>query len=169
MTHPAVREIYQRAGVEILPNPDDNVENEFYSSIVEGSEKTRIDQIIRRTVRSQGEYLLYNCTLIGENLNGNLRYLSKHEEGQYSMPIFERVFDPQTGKATPVAKVSRHETVYEIPYTPQAVKDILAKDEFGTDVGLTLDLGHVKYTIKDKTDFIELPTDQLMKKVEQYY
>ena len=50
----------------------------------------------------------------------------------------------------------------------KAVKDILAKDEFNTDVGMTLDLEHVKYTIKDKTDFTELPTDKLMKKVEQY-
>ena len=169
MTHPEVRKIYERAGVEIPINPDDNNENEFYNSIMEGSEKPKIDQIIRRTVRSKGEFLLYNMTWIGENLNGNPRYLPKHEEGKYEMPIFQRAFDPQSGNALPMTKVSRHETVYEIPYTPDNVKEILAKDQFNTDVGMTLDLGHVKYTIEDKTDFIELPTDKLMEKVEQSY
>ena len=81
-----------------------------------------LTRLFADSVDPQGEFLVYNMTLIGENLNGNQRNLSRHEEGKYDKPVFQRNFNPTTGEVIPVPKVSRHETIYEIPYTPQSGK-----------------------------------------------
>jgi hypothetical protein len=169
MTHPSVRELYQKVGFELPITPDDNLEREFYGSIMEGTERTRIDMIYRRSIRSKGEFVIFNSTIIGETLSGNKRFLSRYEEGKFDMPIFEKVFDQNSGNALPLAKVSRFETQYEFPYSPEVVKDIMARDEFNTDIGMCLDLGHVRYTIRSKESFINLPIDRLMQEVETYY
>jgi hypothetical protein len=169
MTHPSVRELYQKVGFELPITPDDNLEREFYGSIVEGTERTRIDMIFRRSIRSKGEFVIFKTTIIGETLSGNKRFLSRYEEGKFDMPIFEKVFDQNSGNALPLAKVSRFETQYEFPYSPEVVKDIMARDEFNTDTALILDLGHIRYSVRSREDFVNLSTDDLMKKIEQYY
>jgi hypothetical protein len=131
--------------------------------------KCRLDHVYRRTVGRKGEFLIYTETLIGETLSGNRRFLTRNEMGKYDKPIFEQIYDQATGKPEPTVKVSRFETVYEIPYSPENVQNLLAKDEFDSEIGLTLDLGHIRYSIRNREGFINLSTPELMQKVEQYY
>lgn len=113
--------------------------------------------------------MLYNETIIAENMNGNTRYLSRHKEGMYERPIFQRVYDSKTGAQEPIAKVLKSEVVYEIPYSPEAVKEILQKDQFDTTTSFILDLGNRQYTVQNKESFISKSVDELMREIEQYY
>ena len=97
-----------------------------------------------------------------------MRYLSRHEVGRYDKPIFQKIFDPQSGEASPLPKVARHEEIYEFPFSPETMKDIMQKDEFNSDFAMLLDLGHVKYSVRNREDFTNLSTDDLMKRIEQY-
>src|SRR5215218_6359896 len=114
--HERVLEAYRKAGVQ-PPNdakfsnadPTELAEQEFWASIVPGTEKSRIDSITRIRVGRNKEYVLYDETLIGENMRGQPKYWNYHLKGKYSLPYFTRDFDPNTGEALPsqFSKISR--------------------------------------------------------------
>ncbi len=166
--HPQTERIYKEHGfTDLPPDPQTINRTHFEQNCLGDTIKVRIDNIVRKKVGAKGgEFVLYHMTKIGQNIHGRPVYQATLE-GHYPKPHFDSHYNPETGQVEESSKVLYHEDVYEIPYSPENVKKILDMNEFDNEIGLTLDLGHKKMSVSDINDFIILPLNQLVQKLEQ--
>lgn len=163
MTHPKTRDEFEKNKVPIPLNANDINEEEFFQQTLPDTRKTAVNHIIR-VVRGDKEYLLSDETIEGYTLEGNRRALSKRF-GIYPFPYFVRAYNPATGRSEANGRIDRWEERYEIPSSPSTIKKLFAKDEFGTNTGMTIDIGGMQIAVMNKQDFINLPGDKLVAKI----
>lgn len=163
MTHPEVRKEFEKNKVPIPLNAPDIVEEEFFRQTLPDTRKTKVNHIIR-VMRGDREYLLSDEVLYGETLEGMPRYLPK-TFGKYPFPHFVKAYNPATGRTEANGRIDNYEERYDIPSSPSAIKKLLEKDQFGTQTGMTIDLGGIQFAVTNKQDFINLPAEKLVAKI----
>lgn len=163
MTHPKVREEFLKNHVQIPLNAPDINEEEFFRQTLPDTRKVAVNHVIR-LLRGEKEYVLVDKTITGNTLEGNTRYLTKRF-GSYPFPFFVKAYNPATGRSEANGKLDRTEDRFEIPSSPATLKKIFAEDEFGTNTGMTIDIGGMQIAVMSKKDFIELPADKLVSKI----
>lgn len=97
---------------------------EQWHALVKGRAVTQeVTQIYRKKITGEGEFLLYNVSLIGEDWKGNVQDFGTLM-GRYEKPIFRLDKDPATQTIT-TTQISSHKTIYDIPYTKQKLDELL--------------------------------------------
>jgi hypothetical protein len=150
------------------PDADLMNDREFEEQCMPDSIKVRVDNVIRISRGAKGEWVKYAYTLLGKTRYGQERNRPK-TESMWKKPIFEVVVDGN-GTAREIDKVNHLEEIWTVRYTPDAVRKILALDEFNNNVGLTVQDGEEgrQYTVTNVDDFINKPLSELVPK-ERYY
>lgn len=82
-----------------------------------------VTQIYRRRITGEGEFLLYNLELTGNDWKGNDQGFSMLC-GRYEKPIFRLEKNPENQEISST-QISSHRTVYDIPYTLQKLDELL--------------------------------------------
>jgi hypothetical protein len=104
---------------------------------------SRINQIYRvRVLNEGGEKILYNETLIGQDHNENELEFD-HLVGKWEKPIFKKQYDEETDNVIS-QEINRHDTIYEIAYTPEKVIELASKGPVDT-LSLVINTGSRKY------------------------
>ena len=99
------------------------------------------------------EVILYRETLFRETIHGKRKSMD-FLRGKYELPYFSQRFNESTGQPIPgQAAVDRTETVYEFPYSPEKIKEILALDQAGHRPTLMLQDYEHKMTMRNLHDF----------------
>lgn len=166
--HEQVRKLYNRYGLTIPDNSEDINRAAFYEETIPETRKVKVNNIMRKKVGHR-EYLFVSKTIIGKTIKNAPRNLEV-TEGYYKAPIFVQDLT-DNGQIVVTDKVQDWEDRYEIPYSPEKVREIIKKEhQFETEkIGLTLDLGYRKYTVPSLNDFINLPFDRLARKLDPEY
>jgi hypothetical protein len=156
-------------GERFVANPDAEMLNDalWEEEVMPGSVKVQLNGITRVHRGGPGEYILYSYTLHGKTQHGNHRNLYK-TEGKWKKPIFVVAIDEITGRHQEIDKVEGFEDIWEIPYSPERVKQIMALDEMNSNFGMHVkkgeDSGVRSYLIEDRDRFINEPFDKLYPK-----
>jgi hypothetical protein len=148
----------------VTASPDADYINDklFEEQVMPNSVKVAVNSIQRIDREAKGEWITYHYTLFGKTQFGQERNRPK-TEGMWKKPIFSIVVNEQTGQHQIIDKVDRFEEVWEIKYSPETVKKILALDEFNTNVAMSIQKGEYGriYQITDVDRFINEPMDKL--------
>lgn len=163
--NPKVIHEYQEAGMfdQYEPSPEEINEWKFHQKRNKEVDVIHsINQIYRIKVGSK-EYLMYNEIMRSTDMMGNT--LSHPAlRGRIEAPEFTKKYDEEMGKAVATSLLGK-KTVYEIPFSRQAVLDILALDKSDSTPSLVVASGRVKYSdMFTLNEFMTRSVDDLMVK-----
>lgn len=166
--HPKTAKMYSEAGIEPRLSTADQVKANF-DRLTKGSKRKdrKIDQIyiVRRI---EGDYIVYDQTIIAEDFPGN-EVTCFETVGYHDEPQFQKTYDPVSGEPKAVA-VAGNKTVYDIPATKENILKILnAPDVIPTNTNLVLDHNNVKYGGFTMKEFTTKSFDDLMFKCNNGY
>ena len=87
--------------------------------------KNEVTQIYRVKVpNNTTEKIMYHETITGEDHNGN-EWSFDHLVGRWERPVFRKQYDEETDNIIS-QEISRHDTVYDIEYTPAMIMQLVA-------------------------------------------
>jgi hypothetical protein len=100
---------------------------------------SEVTQIFRKRVLNSGaEKIIYDEILRGVDHNDN-EIEFDHRVGEWGRPIFRKQYDEETDEVIS-QEIHRHETVYDIDYSPQKIMELAARGPPDT-ISLILDIG----------------------------
>jgi hypothetical protein len=137
------------------------LDREFEESCLPQSLKVRVNKIIRLHRGAEGEYILYSYDLIGQDSAGHR--LNRHKtEGHWRKPVFAIAVTENGGREM-IDRVERYDEQWIIKYSPEAIKKIMALNEFPTEIGMKLKKGENgrAVTTEDADAFINEDFDSL--------
>lgn len=120
-----VIEAYDNVDFSYESTIQDRVASRWYSLVKGRYEKItqEVQQIYRRRIPNQGDYVFYNVLLHGDDWKGNEHTLPL-VIGKYQMPIFKKEKNPETEKIT-TNEVMDHRTIYDIPWSKETFDKLL--------------------------------------------
>lgn len=167
MTHPEVLRAYQTASYEYVEKSDDQNETKFYQLVTWGADaRTPVQPLqhsITKIVRVKPgleEFVYYNDEMVGYDMMENRHNYTKCV-GRYEMPIFRKEYDSVT-KRSVGREVVAHEIKYDIPYTKEKIRELLAQAKEGQFYMYVL-AGGRKYEIFSQDDFAEGTFEELVR------
>ena len=90
-----------------------------------------VTQVYRvRVLNTVGEKIMYHETLTGLDHNDNELEFD-HLAGRWERPIFRKQYDEETDDVIS-QEIKDHETVYDIPYTPDKILELSARSPSDT-------------------------------------
>lgn len=159
--HPKVKEAYTKAGFPIPATPAEANEELFRRRTKRAKDedvKVYINQVWRASQGPKKDFIFYEKREVIPDLVGNDNTLTTLE-GRYSMPKFRNVYDNATGDSTSI-QISGYETVYDIPYSPEKMREILESGD-STNTSFVLILGTTRYGSFTAEDFVERSFEEL--------
>lgn len=143
---PEVTKLYNDNAFPYRLNTIDKLYGEkWYPKIKKKEDKiiSVVNQIFRVKVLNTGEEkILYDETLIGLDHNDNEKEFY-HRVGKWEKPIFTKQYDEETDEVLST-EIRRHQTVYEIPYSPDRIMELAALGPTDT-LALTIVTGSRNY------------------------
>ena len=119
--------------------------NRWYNKVKKKPTKitSLVTQIYRvRVLNTVGEKIMYHETLTGLDHNDNELDFD-HLAGRWERPIFRKQYDEETDDVIS-QEIKDHETVYDIPYTPEKILELATRAPSDT-VSLVIQNGAKKW------------------------
>lgn len=120
-----VKDAYDEAGLDYFMTAYDNNESRFNKLAAKRKVTGKINQLYRVRTQEGKEYFYYQEALTGTDYKGNEIHFPA-VVGKYDMPIFRNEYDPEHELIRAV-EVTRHDTVYELPFSAAALDGVASK------------------------------------------
>lgn len=116
---------YEKVKFDYEKTVHDRAYEQWYALVKGRPVWQEVTQIYRKKITGEGEFLLYNLNLVGEDWKGNAQDFATLF-GKYEKPIFRLDKNPETQTIT-TTQISSHKTVYDITYTKEMLDELLDK------------------------------------------
>jgi hypothetical protein len=155
---------YDKVKFEYERNVQDRTYEIFYAQSKGRKTTKEVSQIYRRKVPNEGEFLMYNMTLRGNDWKGNDQEYSMLQ-GRYDKPMFRLEKDPQSQEVTS-RQISGYKTIHDIPFSKEKVNEIL---EMSIEPLSLIVIGPdgKKYSIQSVDEFREGSLEDLVATIRQ--
>lgn len=160
MVNKQILKEYEDADYDYIHSAHDLAEIKFKQMTEHLPIKTYITKITRVKFPNGKEYFYYEERREGKDHVGNEQHFTD-TIGRYRKPIFHKEYDPSTRKIVGNS-ISRHEMVYEIPFSKKKLESVAAK---GVENEMTLYVeagGHKRYRIFSYEDFRDRTYEELL-------
>lgn len=139
----------------------DRVASKWYAAVKGRLDKItqEVQQIYRRRVAGQGDFVFYNVNLYGEDWKGN-EHSFPLLVGRYQMPIFKKEKNPETDKVS-TTEIMDQRTIYDIPWSRELF-DKLIKSSVDPISLIVYGSAGRRLGITSLEDFREGTTEQLI-------
>jgi hypothetical protein len=130
---PQILALHKENNFPYSETTQDKVYKRWYDKVKKKPNKitSEINQIKRvRVLNSGAEKIIYDETLRGLDHNDNeLEFY--HRVGKWEKPVFRKQYDEETDEVI-AQEIHRHETIYDIDYSPQTIIELATKGPLDT-------------------------------------